>query len=414
MLTRAVARRPTCVLLSFADLRLRAAAVRAVGVPLICPVQTLREVDAALDAGPVATVTRGTEAGYHGGDRATLPFVTEVANLLARRAPQVLLPAAGGIADSQGFAAALLPGADGVVVGARFGAAEQALTAAPAVARAAAAAGNDAVHTRAIGALRDVPWPDAYSFRVLRNRVTDAWAGREAEALAARGLLRDACRSARASGDPDILPVATGEAVSLIARLEPAATLLTRMVGEAVALLTRTAPLDFTQRWALAWHSPTARTRQPTTAPEANEMAGGISRLSDRRCARAPTAPVTPPAFRLRAAARAGAVMVGCQLLKPARAADVPAPAIPPTPVAELGNCHGAALGTFAVGLVGGLSGRRIDADGALGAVTGAALGAPLGHAIGSAIVRQHPACAAPPTPAPPPAAPPASAPVRI
>ena len=46
-----------------------------------------------------------------------MPFVPEVADYLARRSPTTLLLAAGGIADGRGLAAALMLGADGVVVG---------------------------------------------------------------------------------------------------------------------------------------------------------------------------------------------------------------------------------------------------------------------------------------------------------
>ena len=106
------------------------------GVPVICQTQTMRHVEEALDAGAMAIVAQGTEAGGHGGRRATLPFVPEVADLLAKRAPEVLLLAAGGIADGRGLAAGLMLGADGALVGTRFWAAEEALTPPAAFARA--------------------------------------------------------------------------------------------------------------------------------------------------------------------------------------------------------------------------------------------------------------------------------------
>ncbi len=72
-------------------------------------------------------VAQGTEAGGHGARRATLTLVPEVADLLARRSPDTLLVAAGGIADGRGLAAALMLGADGVLVGSRLWASPEAL-----------------------------------------------------------------------------------------------------------------------------------------------------------------------------------------------------------------------------------------------------------------------------------------------
>ena len=116
--------------------------------------------------------------------RSTLPFVPEVADYLAKRSPTTLLLAAGGIADGRGLAAALMLGADGVVVGSRFWSSAEALTPAAATDRAARATGDDTVRTRSIDALRGVPWPGEFSFRVLKNALTDEWAHREAEAAA--------------------------------------------------------------------------------------------------------------------------------------------------------------------------------------------------------------------------------------
>src|SRR5207249_5204388 len=79
------------------------------------------------------------------------------------RAPKTLLLAAGGIADGRGLAAAVMLGADGV-----------------------RATGDDTVRTKAIDRLRGVPWPQEFSFRVLKNKFTDEWAHREAEGDSAR------------------------------------------------------------------------------------------------------------------------------------------------------------------------------------------------------------------------------------
>jgi nitronate monooxygenase len=229
----AIARRPACLFLSFGDPAPFARLAADAGVPVICQTQTMRHAEEALDAGAAAIVAQGTEAGGHGGRRATLPFVPEVADLIAKRAPDVLLLAAGGIADGRGLAASLMLGADGVLVGTRFWAAEEALTPPAAVQRAVAASGDATVRSTAVDALRGVPWPEQYSFRMLENRVTREWAAREAEARNQFGAFKDLYAEARTRGDFDVTPVVAGEAVGLIAARLPAAAIIDSMVADA-------------------------------------------------------------------------------------------------------------------------------------------------------------------------------------
>ena len=83
--------------------------------------QNLAYARRALDAGADVLVAQGGEAGGHGtGIRSTFTLVPEVADLVARTRPEVLVLAAGGVADGRGLAAALTLGADGVLVGTRF------------------------------------------------------------------------------------------------------------------------------------------------------------------------------------------------------------------------------------------------------------------------------------------------------
>ncbi len=229
----AIARRPACLFLSFGDPASFARKATDAGIPVICQAQTMRHIEEALDAGAMAVVAQGGEAGGHGGRRATLPFVPEAADLLARRAPDVLLLAAGGIADGRGLAASLLLGADGVLVGTRFWAAEEALTPPAAVARAAAATGDATIRTAAIDPLRGVPWPEQYSFRMMHNRMTDEWAQREQEARTNFGALKQAYEEARVRGDFNVLPVVAGEAIGLIEARRPAADIVAAMVTQA-------------------------------------------------------------------------------------------------------------------------------------------------------------------------------------
>jgi nitronate monooxygenase len=236
---------PFCVFLSFGDSKPFAERIRRSGAKLICQVQSLRHAQEALDAGADVIVAQGTEAGGHGATRATFPFIPEVADYLAKNSPKTLLLAAGGIADGRGLAAALMLGADGVLVGTRFWAAEEALTPKAATDRAIRATGDDSVRTKAIDALRGVSWPKEFSFRVLKNKFTEQWAHREAEAAAAFGSLADDYAKARAREDFDILAVVAGEAAGLIHDRPTAKRTIEAMVSQASSLLKRGATLDF-------------------------------------------------------------------------------------------------------------------------------------------------------------------------
>lgn len=235
----ALAASPACLFLSFGDPRPFAPKIHRARVKLVCQVQSLEHVDLAIEAGAAAIVAQGTEAGGHGAKRSTLPFVPEVADYLARRAPETILLAAGGIADGRGLAAALMLGADGVVVGTRFWSTLEALTPPAMTERAIGATGDDTVRTTAIDALRGVAWPGEFSFRVLTNELTDAWADREAEAASQFGALAGDYADARNRGDLSMVVTVAGEAVGLVRDRPSAASVVESMVAQARQLLSR-------------------------------------------------------------------------------------------------------------------------------------------------------------------------------
>ncbi len=234
---------PYCVFLSFGDPKPFAQRIRESGAKLICQAQTLRHVNEAIDAGADVIVAQGSEAGGHGAARSTLPFVPEVADYLANKAPATLLLAAGGIADGRGLAAALMLGADGVLVGTRFWASAEALTPTAASDRAIRATGDDTVRTRAVDALRGVAWPSEFSFRVVKNALTEQWAHREAEAATVFGSLADSYAQARAHQDFDVVAVVAGECIGLISGRPSAARIVEDMAERAELLLARGARL---------------------------------------------------------------------------------------------------------------------------------------------------------------------------
>ena len=246
MLTAALRHSPFCVFLSFGDPRPFAAQIRDAGALLICQVQFLSQIDMALEAGAAAIVAQGTGAGGHGASRSTLPFVPEAADYLKQRSPETLLLAAGGIADGRGLAAALMLGADGVVVGTRFWASDEALTPKVHMEKAFGATGDGTIRTSTLDALRGVPWPREYSFRFLKNKLANEWAGRESEAFRAFGTLSAKYAEARAQNDLDTVAVVCGEAVGLLRDCPTAASVLKSMVAQAIDLLRNGGNLKFT------------------------------------------------------------------------------------------------------------------------------------------------------------------------
>ena len=237
LLDAMLAHKPAAVFLSFGDPRPFGAPVKAAETVLICQVQTVADCRIALEAGADVIVAQGTEAGGHGARRATLTLVPEVADVLSRESPDTLLCAAGGIADGRGLAAALALGADGVVVGTRFWAAEEALVHANVQAAGIAAAGDDTLRTSVTDIIRRKDWPRPFDIRVARNAFIEQWHGREpalVQALDAEVARFDAAAKA---GDASVAAIIVGEGIGLIDAVEPAEAIITRMVHEAIDVL---------------------------------------------------------------------------------------------------------------------------------------------------------------------------------
>jgi len=237
LLTRVLERGPAALFLSFGDPAGFADEIAAAVVPLICQVQTLRDAQHAADVGAEVIVAQGAEAGGHGEKRATMTLVPEVADWLATHAPDVLLVAAGGIADGRGLAASLMLGADGVLVGSRLWASAESLAHPEMVKAAIAATGDDTIRSTVMDMARGLNWPERYTARVLKNAFTDRWHGdlggllRVAESEAARWS------AAWEDGDVEVANTFVGEVAGLIRGCEPAAEIIENMVAEAEALL---------------------------------------------------------------------------------------------------------------------------------------------------------------------------------
>jgi nitronate monooxygenase len=239
LLTDVLRHRPAAVMLSFGDPRPFVEEIRAAGATLICQCQDMEHVADALDAGADVVVAQGAEAGGHGALRGTLTLVPEAADFLAAQAPDTLLLAAGGIADGRGLAAALVLGADGVLVGTRLWASREALVKPRHHQAIVETDGDGTLRTRVADIAREIPWPMAFTARIRRNAFTHRWHGREDELERNVATEGPRYRQAFADGDPDNTGVWFGEAAGLIHEIEPARAIIERMASEGARCLER-------------------------------------------------------------------------------------------------------------------------------------------------------------------------------
>ena len=233
VLDRALARRPAAVMLSFGDPRPFAPAIRTAGAILICQVQTVSQACEAVEAGADVIVAQGTEAGGHGMSEPLFTLLPQVADAC----PGTLVVAAGGIADGRGLAAALMLGAEGVLMGTRFYASQEADGHPEAKRRIVEAQGGQTVRSIVFDLSRRIRWPAPYTGRLLRNRHAETWLGRESELEARMEAVGREYAVAREHGDFNVAGVIAGESCALIHDIPPAGEIVERVIAEAERLI---------------------------------------------------------------------------------------------------------------------------------------------------------------------------------
>jgi nitronate monooxygenase len=243
LLDLALERHPRAMMLSFSDPGPYAPRIKRAGVPLICQVHSLEHAFHAVDVGADVVVAQGTEAGGHGWAlRSTMPFVPTVVDALAKRAPDVLVLAAGGIADGRGLAASLMLGADGVLIGTRFWATQEALIPDAAKLKVVAATGDETIRTSVYDIVKQRFWPPGYTGRQMRNEFVEKWNGHEKELAGVHEDELKKVEEALKSDDFETANVTVGESIGLIHDIPKAGDLINRIVAEASDRLTRFAP----------------------------------------------------------------------------------------------------------------------------------------------------------------------------
>jgi nitronate monooxygenase len=235
--------KPCAIMLSFGDPRPYAARIQASGAQLICQVQRLDQVAQAIEAGASVIVAQGGEAGGHGANaregRSTFTLVPEIADFLTTHSPNTLLLAAGGVADGRGVAAALMLGADGVLVGSRLWATTESLAAAGAKTQATQTNGDGTARSEVFDILRRKNWPAPYDFRAIRNDLHLALEDDIGALKANPDVARANYDAGVKAGDFTRAHATVGEAVGLIADIPSTQALIDRITLQAQRLLAK-------------------------------------------------------------------------------------------------------------------------------------------------------------------------------
>lgn len=234
LLDVALAAQPRAIALSFGDVQAFAGRIAASGTLLIAQVQTLAAARAAADAGADVIVAQGTEAGGHGGARATLPLVPAIVDAVG----PLPVVAAGGIADGRGLAAALMLGASGAMMGTRFYCSAESLAPEAAKSSAVAASGDETIRTSVFDVLRNYNWPAPYLLRTVANTMTSRFGTRLEDLRGDQAAQVEKFNAAVANGDYEVAAVIAGEALDLVGDVPAAADIVTQTIREATACLT--------------------------------------------------------------------------------------------------------------------------------------------------------------------------------
>jgi nitronate monooxygenase len=234
LLDQALAAQPDAVWLSFGDPTPFVEKIKAAGALVICQVQSAEMALQAVAQGADIIVAQGTEAGGHGMSCGSIALVPAVVDAVGHKVPVAM---AGGAGDGRALAAALMLGAQGVVLGTRFYASEEAAGHPDAKARIVASTADDTFRSVVFDISRRNVWPAPYTGRCLRNSHAREWAGRELELMRHMDEVGERYKAAQERADFDVAAVIAGEVAGLIHDVPPAADIIERIVAEANNLL---------------------------------------------------------------------------------------------------------------------------------------------------------------------------------
>jgi len=220
------------------------------GIKVCHQVGSVRTAKRAADAEVDFIIAQGVEAGGHiEGTVTTMVLTPRVVETVA----PIPVVTAGGIADGRGFAAALMLGAEGGVLGTRLIPSTESNAHQIYKEKVLAATEEDTVRTTLFGN----GWPNAYH-RTLRTPFVERWLPEEtrgSEQRADEPIIGEVTLGGRtplprfggvppaqdATGDIESMDFLAGQCSGLVRQIEPAAVIVREIVEEAVRILTERA-----------------------------------------------------------------------------------------------------------------------------------------------------------------------------
>lgn len=205
-------------------------------------VHTVEQARRAAEKGADVIIAQGSEAGGFGGTVSTMSLLPQVVDAVS----PIPVVAAGGIADGRGLAAALVLGAQGVNIGTRFLASEEAGIDEEWKRRIVAAGSEDAVKVEFADHVFPAPSREGgYGTlpRVLRTPFVEEWNQRQQEAeREAERLSKELITAVREDRGHELVPF-TGQTAGMIREILPAGEIVRGMVREAEEVLRMAASL---------------------------------------------------------------------------------------------------------------------------------------------------------------------------
>lgn len=205
------------------------------GIFVMSVVGAVRHAVKAVSDGVDAVIASGCDGGGHVGHIGTAVLIPAIVD-----AVDVPVLAGGGLADGRGLAAALAFGAQGVWMGTRFIATEEALAHENYKKKIVDITTTGTVITRA---------HSGKPCRLIRNDFTDAWSGREHDIepypLQALHVGHAASELGRRQGDTDNGVLPAGQSSGLIQEIKSAREVVADIVAEAINAIERLTRVPF-------------------------------------------------------------------------------------------------------------------------------------------------------------------------
>ncbi len=233
LLDAVLAEGPAAVSLSFGDPAPYVERVREAGAVVMSQVQDAEKAERAVEAGVDVLVAQGTDAGGHTGRVGTMPLLQRVLEIGERAGRPVL--AAGGIGTGRAVAGVLAMGCSGAWIGTRFCATAESTGTDEAKRLILNADETTTVYTRVFDLVQNIPWPEEFAGRAIRNSFSDRWHGQETQLEEQRPSVSSEFEASRGDYAEDF--VYAGQAAGLVEDIPSAGELVDRLMAEAEARL---------------------------------------------------------------------------------------------------------------------------------------------------------------------------------